>query len=262
MKSDLQQTLPPKLARAVEGYIWQQNHVGVSSARVFRLTAENKKSLYLKIDSLSRVRSLSQEKLILEWLKNRLPAAEVLLFTKDETDEYLLLSEIPGIPASDDSLKPEASRVIEHLTEGLKMIHGLPLENCPFVMRLDYKIEMARERMVEGLVEEDDFDEERLGRTAEDLFNEMIATKPPDEDLVFTHGDYCLPNIILDKGELSGFVDWSNAGVADRYQDLALLTRSIEYNFGKEYEENVFEICGIEPNREKIRFYRLLDEFF
>jgi aminoglycoside phosphotransferase len=113
-----------------------------------------------------------------------------------------------------------------------------------------------------GLVDEDDFDEIRRGRTAADLFQELIAAKPAAEDLVFTHGDYCLPNIILENRKLSGFVDWGNAGVADRFQDLALLTRSVIDNFGAEYEKTVFDVYGIAPDRKKIHFYRLLDEFF
>jgi aminoglycoside phosphotransferase len=148
------------------------------------------------------------------------------------------------------------------LVNGLKKIHELPIENCPFDTQLDYKIKIARERMIKGLVDEEDFDEERQGRTAEDLFQELIATKPPDEDLVFTHGDYCLPNVIIENGKLNGFVDWSGAGVADRYQDIALLTRSVWYNFGEEWAENVFEIYDIEPDWKKIEFYKILDEFF
>ncbi len=260
--AETQKSLPENLAQVVSGYIWRQNHIGFSSAQVFRLEAKNKKSLYLKIDSRASKHSLSQEKLKLNWLKNRLPVAEVLLFAEDEETEYLLLSEISGLPASDDSLKNDIPRIIGQLINGLKMIHELPIENCPFDERLVCKIEIARERMIKGLVKEEDFDEEQQGRTAEDLFQELIAAKPTDEDLVFTHGDYCVPNIILKNGKLSGFVDWSGAGIADRYQDIALLTRSVRYNFGKEWEENVFEIYGIEPDWEKIRFYRLLDEFF
>lgn len=264
MKAEILQrsVLPENLARAVSGYVWRQNDVGLSSAQVFRLTAKNKKSLYLKIDLRASGHYLLQEKLKLDWLKNRLPVADVLLFTEDEDNEYLLLSEISGVPAIDDSLKNDIPHVIEQLVNGLKMIHNLPIENCPFDVRLDYKIEAARERMLKGLVEEEDFDEERQGRTAKDLFEELIATKPPDQDLVFTHGDYCVPNIILENGKLSGFVDWAEAGTADRFQDLALLTRSVWNNFGKEWEESVFEIYGIEPDLKNLHFYLLLDEFF
>jgi len=258
----LRKNLPPTVAQAISGYAWQQTHIGYSSAQVFRLKAKNKNSLYLKIDSRTSKHSLLQEKLKLEWLKNRLPVPKVLLFAEDKDNQYFLLSEISGVPASADSLKADTPRIIEQLVNGLKKIHELPIENCPFDMQLDYKIKIAQERMIKGLVEEEDFDEERQGRTAEDLFQQLIASKPPDEDLVFTHGDYCLPNIIIENGKLSGFVDWSGAGVADRYQDIALLTRSVWYNFGEDWTENVFEIYGIEPDWKKIDFYKLLDEFF
>jgi aminoglycoside phosphotransferase len=258
----LQKSLPEDLARLISGYVWRQNHIGLTSVRVFHLEAENKKPLYLKINSRFSKYSLLQEKLRLDWLRNRLPVPKVLLSAEDENNEYLLLSEIRGVPAIDDSLKNDVPRVIEQLTTGLKMIHSLPAKNCPFDTGLSYRIEAARQRMINGQVEEEDFDAERLGRTAEDIFQEALATRPSSEDLVFTHGDYCVPNIILKNRKLSGFVDWAEAGGADRYQDIALLTRSVKYNFGSEYEKDVFRIYGIEPDWKKIYFYRLLDEFF
>jgi|SRR5215213_11829829 len=257
-----QKSLPPPLARMISGYTRRQNRAGFSPSKVFRLDAENKNSLYLKIAPRALVHSLRQEKLKLEWLKNRLSVPEVLFFDEDENTDYLLLSAISGVDASDASLKTDIPRVVEQLTNGLKTIHALPIENCPFDERNDRKIELVRKLVENNLVDEDDFDEINRGKTAESLFQELIENKPAAEDLVFTHGDYCFPNIILENKRLSGFVDWGNAGIADRYQDIALLTRSVTYNFGAEYEESVFKIYGIEPDWEKIRFFRLLDEFF
>lgn len=258
---NIQKTLPTNLAQAVFGYAWRQIHYGLSPSQVFRLESPNKNSLYLKTSPRIPGFSLLQEKMRLDWLKNRLSVPEVLLFSEDENTDYLLLSEIPGSPASDDSLKNNIPRVIEHLVNGLKMIHKLPIKNCPFDERLDYKIKLVKERMLKCLVDETDFDEERQGRTTEDAFRELVETKPA-ENLVFTHGDYCLSNVIFKDGKLNGFVDWGNAGVADRYQDIALLTRSILHNFGEDLTKNVFEIYGVEPDLQKLHFYRLLDEFF
>lgn len=259
---NIQKTLPANLAKAVSGYTWRQIHLGLSPSNVFRLESQNRNSLYLKTSPRIAGFSLLQEKLRLDWLKNRFSVPEVLLFGEGENTDYLLLSEISGTPASADSLKNDVPRVVEQLVKGLKTIHALPSEDCPFDERLDYKIELAKQRMRQGLIDEIDFDEERQGRTAEDLFRELIETKPAAEDLVFTHGDYCAPNIILENGKLSGFVDWGSAGVADKYQDLALLTRSVWYNFGEDWTENVFQIYGVEPDSQKLHFYRLLDEFF
>jgi aminoglycoside phosphotransferase len=259
---NIQKTLPSNLAQAVSGYSWRQIHLGLSPSNVFRLDAPNKNSLYLKTAPRLAGFSLFEEKTRLDWLKNRLPVPEVLLFYEGENTDCLLLSAISGFPASEDSLKINVSGIIEQSVNGLKTIHRLATEDCPFDARLDYKIELARERMLKNLVDETDFDEERQGKTAEDLFLELIEIKPADEDLVFTHGDYCVPNIILKNGKLNGFVDWGNAGVADKYQDLALLSRSVGYNFGAEWEEKVFEFYGVELDSQKLHFYRLLDEFF
>jgi aminoglycoside phosphotransferase len=259
---NIQKTLPPNLARAVCDYEWKQIHLGLSPSNVFRLEASDKNSLYLKMSARLPGFSLLREKTVLDWLKNQLPVPRVLQFAEDEYTDYLLLSEISGISASDDSLKNDVRRTIERLANGLKTIHETPIKNCPFDERLDFKIELARQRTLKNLVDESDFDEERIGRTAADVFLELLETKPSDEDLVFTHGDYCAPNVILENGNLSGFVDWGNAGLADRFHDLALLSRSVCHNFGDEWEETIFEIYGIEPDRNKIHFYKLLDEFF
>jgi kanamycin kinase/aminoglycoside 3'-phosphotransferase-2 len=262
MIENWRQSLPPNLATFVKGCDWRQIHVGMSSTRVFHLKAKNQDSLYLKIDSRNPEHFLRREKAKLEWIKNRLPVPKVVLFTEDENAEYLLLSEISGTDASSNSRKGNEQTIVKQMADGLKMIHSLPIENCPFDMRLDYKIKLAEERMKKGSVDENDFDEERIGRKAEELFRELIETVPADEDLVFTHGDYCLPNIILEKEKLSGFVDWGNAGVADKYQDIALLTRSVKFNFGASQTNYLFDALGLKPDLQKIRFYTLLDEFF
>ncbi|HLX56069.1 MAG TPA: phosphotransferase, partial [Ktedonobacteraceae bacterium] len=59
------------------------------------------------------------------------------------------------------------------------------------------------------------------------------------------------------------FIDWGRAGIADRYQDLALAARSLAYNFGPGWESLLWEAYGLQTvDAAKIAFYRLLDEFF
>lgn len=263
MNSELiQSQLPETLAEAVSDYCWQRVMTGCSTAQVFRLEGPTGDCLYLKTAPREYARDLWQEKRKLEWLQGRLPVPEVRLFVEDESDEYLLLSGIPGVTASDNSLTNDIPEVIEQLAAGLAMIHNLPVSQCPFDARLPVKIELAREQMGFGPVDESDFDESRMGRTAADLFDELIRTIPDSEDLVFTHGDYCLPNVILRGGKLAGFIDWGRAGVADRYQDIALAARSVGSNFGSRWVPALFEACGIRPDYAKIHFYTLLDEFF
>ena len=64
--------------------------------------------------------------------------------------------------------------------------------------------------------------------------------------------------------------DMGNCGIADKWEDIAMLYRSLRHNFdgtyGKVYPgldpDSFFEELGIEPDREKIDYYILLDELF
>lgn len=99
-----------------------------------------------------------------------------------------------------------------------------------------------------------------------DLYHWLIENKP-SEELCFTHGDYFLPNIFIDGNFVTGFIDLGRAGIADKWQDIALCVRSIGYNLrncdGKDrYVDMLFEHLKIEPDWEKINYYILLDELF
>ena len=71
-------------------------------------------------------------------------------------------------------------------------------------------------------------------------------------------------------GKVSGLIDLGNAGVADKWRDIALCYRSLRHNadgtFGKYYSgidpDDLFKELGIEPDWDKMRYYILLDELF
>ncbi|CAF1629466.1 unnamed protein product [Adineta ricciae] len=88
-------------------------------------------------------------------------------------------------------------------------------------------------------------------------FKELIS-HAPDEDLVFTHGDYCLPNIIFDDNECRaiGFVDLGCAGIADRYHDIALGLWSIQYNLGDGFREIFLNAAAISYRSYRIDLVR------
>ncbi len=67
---------------------------------------------------------------------------------------------------------------------------------------------------------------------------------------------------MIDRDEISGFVDWGRAGVADRYKNIALVARSLERNTGEDLTLTFFEAYGLSsPDADKIEYYKLLDEF-
>ena len=96
-----------------------------------------------------------------------------------------------------------------------------------------------------------------------------LKENQPAEDIVLTHGDYCLPNIFAEGDQISGFIDLGRMGPADRWQDIALAIRSLRDNFSGKYsnEKMIFDFqpemllseLDMELDEEKLRYYLLLD---
>jgi len=63
----------------------------------------------------------------------------------------------------------------------------------------------------------------------------------------FIHGDFCLPNIILNNWKFSSFIDVGLAGVGDRHIDIYWLLWSLNHNLGTDkYTEYFLELYGKE----------------
>lgn len=174
----------------------------------------------------------------------------------------LLISALPGSDLASASVLTPLARV-GLLAAALLDLHRLPIASCPFDHRLEARIAAAIARMQAGIVDQTDFDETRLGKSAEVLFAELESGRSGREDLVVTHGDACLPNFIASEDGFSGYIDCSRLGIADRYQDIALACRSIAHNFGEALVQPFLDCYGMpatDPAR--LEYYQLLDEFF
>ena len=256
-------TVPAPIQPFVKDRTWSRITIGKSPADTFRLDRDGQAALYLKVSLKSHRSELLRERERINWLRGKLPVPEVIRYTADDLNEYLLLTALPGRDAASLTGDEPNENIVRWLATGLRMIHALPVAECPFDMTLDGIIEEARYNVVNGFVDEAGFDEIRLGRSAAELFEELLSKRPATEDLVFTHGDYCLPNVLIDGKEVAGFVDWGSAGVADRYKDIALVLRSLERNTGEDLTTNFYEAYGpSRPDAGKVEYYKLLDEFW
>jgi aminoglycoside phosphotransferase len=257
--------LPLALRQQLAGSTARPILIGESGTSVYRLQAERIPPRYLKIATEDAPRELHIERDKLAWLQGRLPVPQVLFFDEDTHAQYLLISAMEGVDASVLAEESDPLQLVMALAEGLRQIHAVPITECPFPRRLDFMFAEAYKNVEQRLVDEDDFDDERQGFTAEQLYEQLQMIRPRSEDLVFVHGDYCFPNILLqpDTLAITGFIDWSRGGIADRYQDLALVARSIVRNMDERWIAPFYEVYGLEKvDAQKIRFYQLLDEFF
>ncbi len=256
----LTDTLPTTLQRLLQQTSWQADTLGMSSARTFRI--KGPVNFYLKINPVDPWDGLKTEAEALSWLRTYLPAPEVVYYERVEGIDYLLIRELTGSPASADEWKANPKRLAETLALSMRALHSLELAACPFDQRTDTKLREVADFVQRGLVDADDFDGENQGLTPEHILEQLYADQPAEEDLVVTHGDFCLPNLILNDWQLSGFIDVGALGVGDRYQDLALCLRDLADELDTDRYHAVFLAAyGLATvDTEKLRYFRLLDE--
>ncbi|GAA3995501.1 aminoglycoside 3'-phosphotransferase [Allokutzneria multivorans] len=236
-------------------HTWEQVTIGCSGAGVWRLSGST--DYFLK--TVEGGTELHEEAACLGWLREQgLPAPEVV----ELGETWMVTVAVPGRSLAElgGEDRDWSAEQVAALAEITRTLHALPVANCPFDRTLDEVIPQARRNAEAGLVDETDFDEHRLGRTALELIKDVEANRPESEDLVVCHGDLCTPNVLLDPDTLTitGLIDVGRLGVADRYNDLALTARSL----GPTHAPRFFKSYGVVPDPERVEFYQLLDEFF
>jgi aminoglycoside phosphotransferase len=64
---------------------------------------------------------------------------------------------------------------------------------------------------------------------------------------VLIHGDYCLPNLLVYEGRLSGLVDLGQSGLGDPRDDLGAGLWTLQYNYGKGFARDFLDAYGMPP---------------
>ncbi|MCW4051298.1 MAG: phosphotransferase [Candidatus Bathyarchaeota archaeon] len=191
-----------------------------TGAEIYRLTHNIKPNLYLKLCN-GPAQRLFKEYAVLRWINSRVPVPHPIHYMHVDGLEYQLTTEVQGTPIYQ---VPEENResAVRYMARTLRRIHSLPQKGCPYLRTIDVR-------------------HNKLGNSVEsekqEQLNLLKSRKPDSENLVFTHGDFCLSNVILNGDDRGGVIDWDYAGLADPYVDLVSAYWSQEYNYGKDKTE-------------------------
>jgi kanamycin kinase len=225
----------------------------------WRLVHRDGRTRFAKVDVAGCYPTLRDETDRMIWAAAYLPVPKVVeLVTRDKCS-VLVTDALPGRDGTDDVWKADLPRHVTALARGLAAFHrAVDEEWCPFRFEVGRALDHVERRIARDEIKSGDFHDVHQHLSPRAALALLEKTMPDFEDLVVCHGDYCAPNMLLEDGRVTGYVDLGELGVADRWWDIAVGAWSVGWNFGTDYEPLFYESYGVEPDPGRIAFYRLL----
>ncbi|MFC6293424.1 aminoglycoside O-phosphotransferase APH(3')-IIIa [Macrococcus epidermidis] len=247
--------IPNKIAEYIKNQSYKIDNIGRSHSSVIIF-----EDYVLKIEPIS-LESKNEIKLM-KWLKGRLPVPVIIAHCENNDTSYLLMSRLNG------EMLYEVNNSLELYAKAINELKEIDFRNCPVDNRLQHYIKKAEYNVENGFVDIEDANPDTYGPEAFKDPQELLTwlkDNQPDEEISYTHGDLCMPNILVNNGKVSGYIDLGRGGLGDPYRDIALCYRSYLYNTDineEELKNELERLLGFKLDMQKIRYYILIDELF
>ena len=159
-------------------------------------------------------------------------SAEVLSYVSTDSSDYLLTRRIPGEDCTHAMYRAEPERLCEITAIQLRKLHEIRADGCPAKNRLDSYRALVLSGYEQGKYEPGLFSGLWTFSSREEAWKYAERGLPQLKKEVLIHGDYCLPNILLDNWRFSGFIDVGSGGISDRHIDLLWGIWTLMFNLG------------------------------
>lgn len=158
--------------------------------------------------------ALKKEAELAKLFEEKEMGVEVVSYLSADRD-YMVTREAKG----EDALAPQyldnPEKLCEVLAEAMNYLHSRPIDDAPVSLCMDSYVKA-----------------ENGNKLKQDTF---------------IHGDFCLPNVILDDWKFSTFIDVGLAGAGDKHIDLYWVLWSLNYNLKTDkYTDYFLELYGKE----------------
>ena len=170
--------------------------------------------------------------------------AKVLSFEQTDRD-YMLTERVRGEDCTDSRYLSDPKRLCELYAELLYDLHQRDFTDCPVQNRIESYSALAFDNYRTGNYDKDSFPDSFGYASAEEAMEVIKKYGSALKNDTFIHGDYCLPNVMLDDWNFSAFIDVGNGGVGDRHIDLFWGAWTLWYNLKtNEYEDRFLDAYG------------------
>ena len=209
-------------------------------ARVYFIDKED--GFYLK---RAQKNTLYKESLMSDYFHKKGLGAEVISYVSEEYD-WLLTRRVGGEDATHKRFLSEPTRLCDFLAKTLRELHETDFSDCPLQNRNESYVSLAEENYKKCAFDLSLTDKLYRFASKDEAYRIFDEGKGSLKSDVLLHGDYCLPNVMLNEDfTLSGFIDLGNAGVGDRHIDIFWGRWTLLFNLGTdEYADRFFDVYG------------------
>ena len=169
--------------------------------------------------------SLEYESIMTKYFHTKGLAANVLAYisspesVSDDRD-WLLTEKIHGEDGTGAKYREQPERLCDIWGERLAMLHETDFTDCPVMNHTKRRLERAKYNKCHDTFDKSHFPDSWGYKNAEEAWDVIETRGHLLRTDTLLHGDYCLPNIILDDWRFSSFIDLGSGGVGDRHVDL------------------------------------------
>lgn len=172
--------------------------------------------------------------------------AEVLHYLSGERD-WMLTRCLPGEDCTHPAYTSDPKRLCDTTATLLRQLHETDISGCPVQNRNELYLRTAQEGYLAGNFEPELFSQHWKFSDRAEAWSEIEKNRIFLKPDVLLHGDYCLPNIMLQNWGFSGFLDLGNGGIGDRHIDLLWSLWTLFFNLHTHhYADRFLDVYGRE----------------
>ncbi|MBQ8345298.1 MAG: aminoglycoside 3'-phosphotransferase [Clostridia bacterium] len=189
--------------------------------------------------------SLGREAAMTDYYYRKGLGTEVLSYDTEGDRDWLLTRRMVGEDATHGQYLSDPKRLCDVMGTALRSLHEIDATDCPIPNRTADYLALAEENFRTGRYDKTAFPDSFGYASAEGAWRTLCEGRDALCGRVLLHGDYCLPNIMLDGWRLSGFIDLGNGGVGDPHIDLFWGAWTLWFNLKTDrYRDRFFDAYG------------------
>ena len=225
-----------ELLKLIDESSIEKNTIGFSASDVFILKLKNGEEAVLKTQTLSSRNNLKDEYERIKWLQEKANVPKIYYYKEVNNTKYLLMEKKNGLPiykTNDFGYK---------IGKILKDFHNIDIKDCPFIQN---SIEELYNKTINNIdIILPQIKEDYPDMSKEDIILFLKENIPQDKVLV--HGDYSLPNILIDEQNTISLIDLGEVSISSKYFDFFYLKKSLIRNKKIEELDSILNGYGID----------------